>query len=687
MENKKIAEILSPVGSEEMLFAAVRSGADAVYLGAKEFNARRNAANFSDEQLKGAIEYCHIRGVKVYLTLNIILSDDELLDAFSLAQRAYNYGVDAIIAADVGLISLLKEHLPELPVHASTQMTVHTASAIPFLKDLGIKRVVLSRELSEKSIKEITDAAHKENIEVEVFVHGALCMSVSGQCLLSSMLGGRSGNRGLCAGPCRLPFAATGGNGYDLSLKDLSLIKHINKLTEIGVDSFKIEGRMKRPEYVAAATAVIREAITGETRDLPLEKMLNGVFSRSGFTDGYFTGNLGADMFGIRTKDDVRSANDVLPKIHELYRNERQSIGVTAQIKIKNGAPICLTMSDGTNTATAEADAPATAINRSITRDDAEKYLSKLGGTPFYLEKLDADIDDGLATSAATLNNLRRSCIETLSQLRSKAPAIKISLPTKTEPSEPTNKKPTLFCRLDSPGQIPKNCQELTGISLPLNHCLKEIALPENTPLWAELPRWIANDSALEKQLAALKAKGFTGVVCSNIAQLESAANSGLKVMANFSLNVYNSYTASCLAKMGCGALTLSPELLLGGAKRINAPAKKGIIAYGRLPLMVTVNCPIKTGMTCKECGRNQSLVDRKGISFPVRCQEGYSELLNSRPIYLADRLDELNGLDFITLYFTDETADEVALTIDNYKIGAVPSGEYTRGLYYRTVE
>ncbi|MBR5011850.1 MAG: U32 family peptidase, partial [Clostridia bacterium] len=480
MENKKIAEILSPVGSEEMLFAAVRSGADAVYLGAKEFNARRNAANFSDEQLKGAIEYCHIRGVKVYLTLNIILSDDELLDAFSLAQRAYNYGVDAIITADIGLIALLKKHLPELPVHASTQMTVHTASAIPFLKDLGIKRVVLSRELSEKAIKEITDAAHKENIEVEIFVHGALCMSVSGQCLLSSMLGGRSGNRGLCAGPCRLPFAATGGNGYDLSLKDLSLIKHINRLTEIGVDSFKIEGRMKRPEYVAAATAAIREAITGEKKDLPLEKMLNGVFSRSGFTDGYFTGNLGADMFGIRTKDDVRSANDVLPKIHELYRNERQSIGITAQIKIKNGAPICLAMSDGTNTATAEADAPVTAINRSITRDDAEKYLSKLGGTPFYLEKLDADIDDGLASSAATLNNLRRSCIETLSQLRSKAPAIKISLPTKTEPSEPTNKKPTLFCRLDSPGQIPKNRQELTGLSLPLNHCLKEIALPEN---------------------------------------------------------------------------------------------------------------------------------------------------------------------------------------------------------------
>ena len=687
MKKTKTAEILSPVGSEEMLYAAVRSGADAVYLGAKEFNARRNAANFSDEELKSAIEYCHIRGVKVYLTLNIILSDDELFDAFCLARQAYNYGCDAIITADVGLISLLKEYLPEFSVHASTQMTVHTASAIPFLKNLGIKRVVLARELDQKTIKEITEAAHKENIEVEVFVHGALCMSVSGQCLLSSMLGGRSGNRGLCAGPCRLPFCAEGGNGYDLSLKDLSLIKHINTLNEIGVDSFKIEGRMKRPEYVAAATATIRQALTNGTCELPLEDMLNDVFSRSGFTDGYFTGNLGVNMFGVRTKDDVLNANDVLPKIHELYRNERQSVGVWAKIQIKNGAPISLTMGDGTNTVKDTADIAEKAINRSTTPADAEKYLSKLGGTPFYLEGLDCDIDDGLVASASTLNKLRRSCIEKLAMLRIKTPTVSEAVPTIIRSSEILDKTPQLFCRLDSPEQLPDNCAEFLGLSLPLQHCVKDIALPENTKIWAELPRWIVSDKDLEKKLLLLKQKGFSGAVCSNIAQFDAVKNAGLKAMANFSLNIYNSFSAAHFEGLKCDMLTLSPELLLGNAKRIKTSAKKGIIAYGRLPLMVTVNCPIKNGMTCKECGRKQYLTDRKGINFPVRCQDGYSELLNSRPIYLADRLNELNGLDFITLYFTDENADEVTAIINDYKNTNKPTSEYTRGLYYRTVE
>ena len=321
-------EVLSPVGSSEMLVAAVRSGADAVYLGAGDFNARRGAENFDDEQLKNAVDYCHIRGVKVYLTLNIVVRDDEIAHAVNLARKAESFGVDGVIVQDLGLAEILKTATPNLPLHASTQMSVQSESALPLLKEMGFKRVVVARELSEAALLKICNKAKELSLEIEVFVHGALCMCVSGQCYLSSMLGTRSGNRGLCAGTCRLPFSARGkGSDYALSLKDLSLIKHLERLKEMGVASLKIEGRMKRPEYVAVATATVKAAVSGEDFS-GKEALLQSVFTRSGFTDGYFADKIGGDMFGIRTKDDVLKTRDVLPKIHSFYRNERQSVGI-----------------------------------------------------------------------------------------------------------------------------------------------------------------------------------------------------------------------------------------------------------------------------------------------------------------------------------------------------------------------
>lgn len=686
MNITRMPEILAPVGSKEMLIAAVRSGADAVYLGAKEFNARRNADNFGELDLKEAIEYCHIRGVKVFLTLNIILSDNELAGAFELAKKAYLFGVDAVIVADIGLISLLNKHLPNLALHASTQMTVHTASAIPFIKKLGIKRVVLARELSKETIKEICVAAHKEDVEIEVFVHGAHCMSVSGQCLLSSMLGGRSGNRGLCAGPCRLPFAADGGNGYDLSLKDLSLSSHLEELTQIGVDSFKIEGRMKRPEYVAAATAALRNTLYKTDSDVDLHLMLNSIFSRSGFTDGYFLGKLGKDMFGIRTKDDVLSAKDVLSSIHSLYRNERQSIKISGEIEILDSSPIRLTLTDGQNTATAVGPIPEKAINRSIDNESVTKSLSKLGGTPFLLQNLECKIGEQLSVSASTINALRRECIENLCVLRATSDKKDVQSFINVVNGKINNATPSVFCRFDNVTQIPDNCDFITAFSLPYDCDVSSVTLPQNAEKWVELPRWIKNDE-INELLVRFKEFGFCGAICSNVAQFDIAKSLGFKIAANYSLNIYNSATAAYLEDIGCARLTLSPELQLSGAKKINTSAQKGIIAYGKLPLMLMVNCPIKNGMNCKECGRNQYLTDRKGIKFPVRCRDGYSELLNSRPIYLADRMDELNGFDFITLYFTDETAQDVRDTITAYQNKSAPKSEYTRGLYYRMVE
>lgn len=684
-EKRQSAEILAPVGNRDMCIAAVRSGADAVYLGAKDFNARRNADNFGEIDLKEAIEYCHIRGVKVFLTLNIILSDDELMGAFNTAVTAYNYGVDAVIVTDLGLIKLLHENLPELPLHASTQMTVHTPAAIPFLKELGIKRVVLSRELGEEAIREICAEAHKGGIEVEVFVHGALCMSVSGQCLLSAMLGGRSGNRGLCAGPCRLPFSAAENGSYDLSLKDLSLLPHLKKLRAAGVDSFKIEGRMKRPEYVAAATAAVRETLYDN--ECGTTELLNNVFSRSGFTDGYFTGSLGADMFGTRTRDDVLASADVLPKIHALYRNERQVLPLSGSIKIKENEDIVLTLSDGTNTVSARADHAEKAVNRSITEENVWMNIAKLGSTPFYLEKLDCDIDDRLAVSLSVLNKLRRECTEQLFSLRAAVnrnakPDIK-----EIKAADAAKTAPALFCRFEDTHQIPENLDNIKYISLPCDSDIENFTLPSGVQAYVDMPRWMWNEKAVYERLTSFKEKGFCGALCSNIAQINEAKKAGLRASANFSLNVYNSLCAAVLEGCGADLLVLSPELLLKNAKAVNTTAQKGIIAYGRPPLMLTANCPIKNSTNCKECGRQRSLTDRKGIEFPVRCRGGYSELLNSRPIWLADRMEELTGLDFALLYFTDETKSQVRDIIDAYLQGRKPTNEYTRGLYYRGVE
>ncbi len=686
MENLHLPEILCPVGNKEMLMAAVRSGADAVYLGGEDFNARRNAQNFTEQDIADAVEYCHIRGVKVYLTLNIILSDDELPRALRLAQSAYICGVDGVIIADLGLTTLIRKYLPNLALHASTQMTVHTPAAIPFLKKLGIKRIVLARELDQTAIKDICDAAHKEDIEVEVFVHGALCMSVSGQCLLSSMLGGRSGNRGLCAGPCRLPFAAPNGSGYDLSLKDLSLIKHIQKLKQIGVDSFKIEGRMKRPEYVAIATKTVKAATENRPND-DYERMLNDVFSRSGFTDRYFLNKKTPAMFGVRTKDDVNASAKIANEIHSLYRNENQRVKLSGTAEIKKNRKISLSLFDGKHTATAYGSIPEAAIKRSIDKDTAVKSLAKLGGTPYYIDCLECDIDDGLSVSASALNELRRSCVEKLSELRIHT---KSSAPTPSYlPKRATKKEgsPQFFCRFDSPNQIPDNIDETIPFSIPAHFDVPEKIPNMKNEKWVELPRWINDDRNTSQRLAYFKQKGFVGAVYSNIAQIIPIQNAGMKAMASFCMNVYNGETASLLESFKTDKILLSSEISLDDAKKLYTENPKGIVAYGNLPLMLTVNCPIKNGMSCRDCGRRQALTDRKGINFPVRCQNGYSEVLNSRPIYLADRMDELNDLDFITLYFTDETPQQVQDIIYAYKNKKTPDIEYTRGMYYRITQ
>lgn len=679
--SKTKTEVLSPVGSEETLIAAVRAGADAVYLGLCDFNARRNADNFTDEQLADAVKYCHIRGVKVYLTLNTLLSDDELTAAFYAARTAYRAGVDAVIVQDLGLARLLHTYLPELPLHASTQMTVHSPSALPFLKELGFTRVVVSREMSRDELREFCKKAREYSISVEVFVHGALCMCMSGQCLLSAMLGGRSGNRGLCAGPCRLPFSVKNGTGYDLSLKDLSLVEFIDELEGMGVESLKIEGRMKRPEYVAAATAVCRKTVDKEPCE-ELKETLYKIFSRNGFTSGYFENKLGSNMFGIRTRDDVMMSAGVIKSLHELYRNERQSVPLTASFSMKEeNKPCSLTLSDGENTVTVTGANAELAKNRAADQEYLSSQLKKTGGTPYYIENLSLNFGEGLMLSAGALNALRREALESLSELRYSERVCESEPKFSTLHHEKAHKTLAQFYDLSS---IPSDLSSLDGIIVPLEEQFETLSL--DIPMYVSVPRGINSEEYIKNRLAVAKEKGISDAFCGNIAAAELCKAAGVDIYFDYSMNIYNSESAHFAAEIGAKACILSAEAKCDMINSIKSPIPTGFIAYGRLPLMLTRNCPNKNGGGCEKCKKNSVITDRKGISFPLYCRAGFTELLNSRPIYLAERLSEFSA-DYRILLFTTETREECQRVIDSYKNGLKPDGDYTRGLYYRGVE
>ena len=363
-------EILAPAGGEEQLKAAVNAGADAVYLGFGAFNARRNAKNFDFEGLRNAVKYCHGRGVKVHAALNTLVLENELESALNDAKKAAEAGVDAVIVQDLGLAKMIHESIPALPMHASTQLTIHNKSGVLEAKRLGFSRVVLARELT---LNEIKDIAQSTDIEIEVFIHGALCMCVSGGCYLSSVLGQRSGNRGLCAQPCRLDFNIN-NRDHALSLKDMCHIGKINELEQAGVTSVKIEGRMKRPEYVFEAVEACRIACSGGRPDM---ETLKKVFSRSGFTDGFLTGKRTLDMFGYRQKEDVIAAESVLRDIENKYKGEVGRVKISAEFTLKENENACFTVSDGENRVEISGDLPDKAQNRSITEADIKKQISK----------------------------------------------------------------------------------------------------------------------------------------------------------------------------------------------------------------------------------------------------------------------------------------------------------------------
>ena len=675
-------------GGEVQLRAAVLCGADAVYLGLRGFNARAGAENFDENTLPQTVGWCHSRGVKVYVTLNTLVTDRELprwlrsLDAVAAA------GVDGVLVQDLGLVRLMRQRYPTLPLLGSTQMSVHNLAGARLLEEMGLYQVVLARELSKEEIAAICAGT---SLRCEVFVHGALCMSVSGQCYLSSVLGERSGNRGRCAQPCRLDFKSH-GRSYALSLKDLTLTDRLQELEALGVASFKIEGRLKRPEYVAAAVTACRQSLSGEAPDL---ETLRSVFSRSGFTDGYYTARRDLSMFGIRTKEDAAASAEVLGRLAALTRNEVGRLPTDMVLTLLPGKPVTLAVTDGTHRVEVAGEVPQTALTRPTDEELARRALEKCGGTPFYLQNLTCHIAPGLMLPLSALNRLRAAALTALAEARS------VVIPYPQAPAaaeEPSGRRrpqgaAELRCRLTAAAQASPAIRRGAGrLSLPLWELAEHPELIESCGgrLLAELPAFcpVEQEETVMRTLRRLKEYGLTAALCGNLGTLLMAREAGLAITGDYGLNIINSPAARQAAEFGCAELTLSFECERTAARSLESPVPLGIIAYGHLPLMLLRNCPGKTAAGCGDCRGVNHITDRRGEDFPLQCgQRQYTHLLNPRPLFLSDRLPEWDFCDFLTLRFTTESPAECDAVLKMYQTGAAPAGAFTRGLYYRSLK
>ena len=667
-------EVLAPAGGREQLIAAVRCGADAVYLGAQSFNARRKAENFGADSLKEAVAYCHGRGVRVFVTVNTLLRDGELEAFYGVLEEVGESGADAVILQDLAAMDLFRTHLPDLPRHASTQMTVHNADGAKAAADLGFSRVILARELSLEEIRRIRE---ETDMELECFVHGALCMGVSGQCLLSAMLGERSGNRGLCAQPCRLDFRA-GDRPYALSLKDACLIPHLKELGEAGVTSLKIEGRLRRPEYVAAATDACVRALRGEQPDLGL---LERAFSRSGLTDGYFTGKRDLSMFGSRTEEDKAASAAVLGQLAGLYRRELSRVPVDMTLRGGPDTPASLTVGDGTHTVTLPGNVPEPVRTAP---QDAEGILGKTGGTPFLCGSVKNEVAPGWMIPG--LSALRREALERLLAERERViPRTPVGTftPEKNEPREAELKLRIRFERRDQVFDAP----EAEKVYIPVEELDGDLAAAFGDRLLGELPRliWPGTEKKLEERLLSLREAGLTALCAGNLGSIRLASRLGFRVSGGFDLNIENSRALRAYEALGVRETLLSLEIPMGDARRLGGTVPRGLIVYGHLPLMLFRSCPMRGKEGCGSCNGRRSLKDRQGREFPVLChRRQYSTLLNPVPLYICDK--PVTGLDYGVAYFTREDREECREVWQRCLGGETWPGERTNGPYYRKI-
>ena len=686
-------ELLAPAGSREAAVAAVQNGAGAIYLGFGDFNARRGAENFTQEQMAETIGYCRARGVKTHITLNTLLRDREFSALEKTIDALNALAPDAVIVADLGVARALRELAPELCLHASTQLTIHNIAGAQAAAALGFSRVVLSRELSEQAIAEITRSVP---IETEVFVHGALCMCYSGQCYMSAMIGRRSGNRGLCAQPCRLPYrlGERGRDGYPLSLRDLCLAGELPRLRALGVSSLKIEGRMKRPEYVAVVCGIYSRLLREERAPTEEELLtLRRIFSRGGFTDGYFRGRKGPAMFGTRAG--APPAEDTLYQAARVsYAGEHVQIPVTFSLHAAQNKPLTLQVSDPDgHSYTATGAIVETARTRAADEASIREKLLKTGGTPFTCTRAKIALEPGCMIPASALGAVRRECLQALLAARSAPPVLSRGvlspLPDAPECTAPGALSVTL-----------RKKEQLSDalLSLPLARVYlppeELIHLPAQAklPLGVQLPQiiWDEEWPALKPILTRLFARGVTHALVSNLGQIAPLQALGFMVEGDIGLNLFNSRALAVAKDLGLSGATLSPELKLSQVRDIKKCIPCELVVYGRLPLMICENCAVAPGGRCPGAGEHV-LIDRRGKRFPVFCMPHHRNLIcNADVLYLADQPEALSGLGLsrLRLLFTDESPAEVCRVVRAHLApGAAAPRDFTRGLYYRGVE
>ena len=693
-------ELLAPAGSMEALRAAVCNGADAVYLGADTFNARMNARNFSAADLQEAVVYCHVRGVKVHLTLNTLVLDREMPRAAELIRLAASCGVDAFIVQDLGVVSLCRQLAPDVPIHASTQMSIHSLEGVMEAAALGCSRVVLARELPAEEIAHI---CKKSPVEIEVFVHGALCMCYSGQCYLSSVIGRRSGNRGQCAQPCRLPYGygRFESTRYPLSLKDNCLVGELDELRRMGVASIKIEGRMKRPEYVAIVTRAYRTVLNGG-KLMPSDlQELETAFSRQGFTDGYFRGQTGSDMFGRRQEGEDTA--DLFASARATYeQGEPQRIGVRFYAMIRRGEPAQLAVEDPDgNLCRTRGPVPEQAVYRSLTPQDLEQQLKKTGGTPYLCTAVRSSLDPDLMLPASAINAMRRDVIAELTAKRGRAAPARLNAYDEPPRYDGIAGEPQLTIAVRTAGQITSRMLSMkpTVLYVPLSELVEHPELRQRvgveTQLAAILPRviWSGELVPIARQLRTVYEMGVRQVLAGNLGQLHIARAAGFAVRGDFGLTIVNSRAMRYLREQGLDSQLLSFELTLPQIRDISKAVPAELLIYGRLPLMLMENCVMKnrTGICACQTGTVR-LVDRVGEEFPVVKDPGTCRnvLLNGKKLYLLDKKDALRGMGLwaLRLQFTTENPGEIDKVLMDYQGRAVfDAGSYTRGLYSRGVE
>lgn len=673
-------EILAPAGDFDAAKSAVNNGADAIYVGGRVLNARRAAKGFSGEELKELVRYCRLRKVKVYVTVNTLTREDEMPQLLQLAQEIADAGADGVIVSDLGVARVLQAVCPTLPLHASTQMNIHTPAGVRFLEKHGFKRVVLARELS---LMEIAEICKKTSMEIEVFAHGALCMCYSGNCYLSSIIGQKSGNRGLCAQPCRLPYE----NGqYPLSLKDLCTLEYLDDLKKAGVTSLKIEGRLKSPEYVGSVTQAYRKAVDGTPPTPEDLTRLAHIFSRDGFTQGYLTEKTGPEMFGIKTKtaySDYKTAvRDVVKTLEEDYEPKKRK--VSFHLILREGTCKLEVRCEDFKTVLI-GPPPQDALKREVTAEDAIRSLSKLGGTPFALEECTATVHHDLFYPAAAFNALRREALEAIE-------AHFLPAPHPFYEQLPELLPPTVAAPLALEGWF---WDPTKAVSDPrfrrfwLNAKDPELCRPFAADRKAGVffPA-VIQEKELEELGKTLYEMGFRRALLRNPSHFAPLKALGFSLHGDFSLNIANNQALTAWASE-VEDVTLSFELTLAQLRRLQKPLPAGFIAYGRLPLMETKNCMIQNFKPCQK-GKGAFLTDRTGRRFPIACDHGCKNVLfNATPLYLADRRREWEdlGLSFARLLFTDETPAQISRIIDEYAFGkGLPPADHTRGLYYRGV-